>query len=425
MHFIKHYVWGIALLSVVNIGVDVARVYGAPFKISPILSLNQTYNDNILFQKSDGQEDYITTVAGDMRLTRQDTRVNAMAVVRLEKVLYHQYSEYNSLDQLIKANVNYRLTERLTLGTQGEYFKDSQIDRLVDTTGLVVMGDRTGYDVSVSGKYLCSETVASEWTAGFGNKEVRSPYDMEENQNVTLSLSFSKDLSKTFKQTTGTVGLRYYGFDSDQQTQDADGVFTREWFKAYDSDVIQLYSGFSKQITELYTIYLQAGISFLDTHETGHLVTRLPATNDVVSWAALAPQSSDSLGGVLYAGVNYQGETSNTMLSISHDIREGSGTNGAVERTSFAMDWSKKVTSELDILFGSSFHMNKNHRQNAVGFDEHTYNAQIGFGYKFSRDWKLTGMFRTVYIKDQSADSSSRRNIVYVQLTKTFDALNQ
>ena len=397
-------------------------VFGNPLEITPVLSFNQTYNDNIFFSKNNKDHDFITTASGRLFVKKKTHRLDARLGVEFDRIIYHELSEYDSWDKLLSGQADYRVSERMGLGVSAQYVKDSQRDSKIDTSGLVVMGDRNAKDFSLSGSYMFAEMTKGEIDIGFEQENIEQCLDREDNENFSVNMMFSKDISQTFKGTTGLFSINYSNYTSGIEEYISDDISTTGSFKDYKSDVWQMYTGFSRDITKLYTVYFQVGASFSKTHEEKRTRMSLNGINAVISSHVIL--EDDAFGAVLFTGLNYSGEKSDAKIAVSHDVKQGSGTNGAVERSSVSADFTRKVTDSFQTTFKTSWYLNKNERETSKDIDEQTFNIQPGFRYKIADDLVLFGIYRATLIKDRQDSTSSNRNLVYIEITKNFNSLS-
>ena len=387
-----------------------------PGKISPYVSVKQEYSDNILFTGSNEEEDFITTTSAGMVLSRDTERLDASVNARLMQLFYLDNDQLNTLDGSVSGTWNYQVTEKAGVGTAASFRKDSRRDRDTDTTGLVLSGDREEANFSISPNYLFSEALRGELTLKYGFSEVDEDNYDEDNKTLVLDLAFSKNLSKTFKNTTGLLNFSYMRYSSDIETLAPGPLITTINYLDYTSDIFQMYAGFSRAVTELYNVYLQAGTSYTDTTEERR--TRL--TGIITSDDTLPDQNSSTWGGVLMAGLNYDGLYYDAGLSISHDVKGSSGTNGSVERSAVSLNVDKKVSENFFITFDTSCYLNRNDRTTQADLDELTINIQPGFRYRFFDTFTFSGVYRYTSVENRQSDNTSERNLVYFVLRKDF-----
>jgi len=389
-------------------------------KIKPYLFVTQEYSDNILFTQNNEAEDFITTLSGGIALMKTTEILDAGVEVRLDQLFYHDFNELDSLDKLVKGHVDYKATERLGIGASARYSEDSQRDRETDTTGLVISGEREKADFSVSSDYFFSEILQGEVSLGYGMEDIDETNRTEDNDDISLNISFSKNLSKTFKNTTALLRFNYLQYTSDIETITSGAVTTATTFEEYVSDIFQVSAGFSKDITELYNIYCLVGVSYTTTDEELRILQTFTAGGAVVSDNLLPKEEYDKWGGVISAGLNYDGLYYDMGLSISSDMRGSSGTNGAVQRYSVSGNISRKVTDKFRLSLDASCYLNQNDRTNEADTDDLTFNFQPGFIYNFDQDFSLSGFYKFTSVEDRQDNTTRERNLIYFMLKKEF-----
>ncbi|MCD4719607.1 MAG: hypothetical protein K8S13_07060 [Desulfobacula sp.] len=384
-------------------------VFAEPGKIVPFVSIKQEYSDNILFSSSNEEEDFITTATAGVIYFYDSERVDAKLDGRLYHLFYWDNDQLDSTDGSVSGNWDYQVTERVGVGAAANYRNDSRRDMDTNITGLLLSGDREAVNFSVSSNYMFSEVTRGEATFTYGWVEIDEINDDEDNDTIRLNLSFSKNLSKTFKNTMGLLDFSYLHYTADLEniSTATPGMTT---YRDFTSDVLQLYTGFSRDITELYNVYLQIGASYTDTTESQR-----------INQTILKDQSTSSFGGVLASGLNYDGLYYDVGFSISHDVRGGSGTNGTVERSAVSLGIDRKVSDDFFITFDTSCYLNRNDRETQADLDELTINIQPGFRYKFFDTFTLTGVYRYTIVENRQNDTTSERNMVYLMIRKDFD----
>lgn len=384
-------------------------VFAEPGKIVPFVSIKQEYSDNILFSSSNEEEDFITTATAGVIYFYDSERVDAKLDGRLYHLFYWDNDQLDSTDGSVSGNWDYQVTERVGVGAAANYRNDSRRDMDTNITGLLLSGDREAVNFSVSSNYMFSEVTRGEATLTYGWVEIDEINDDEDNDTIRLNLSFSKNLSKTFKNTMGLLDFSYLHYTADLEniSTATPGMTT---YRDFTSDVLQLYTGFSRDITELYNVYLQIGASYTDTTESQR-----------INQTILKDQSTSSFGGVLASGLNYDGLYYDVGFSISHDVRGGSGTNGTVERSAVSLGIDRKVSDDFFITFDTSCYLNRNDRETQADLDELTINIQPGFRYKFFDTFTLTGVYRYTIVENRQNDTTSERNMVYLMIRKDFD----
>jgi predicted porin len=396
-----------------------------PDSVTPFISINQQYSDNILFDEDQAEADWITAIVGGLTLERKTQRLDTSFTGRLKQRWYADNGELDSLDGFASGSIDYRLTERLSLGGTADYSKDSTRDRDTDTTGLRISGDREKYGFSVSSDYLVSEKITAGIEVRYGNTEVEEDDELEENDSFNVTVSFSKDLSETFKNTTGLLNLSYlrYTADIDHQyppyLQYPGILVSTETSQEYTSDTFQVSAGFSRQLTEILDIYCLAGASFSQTDENTNSRTSLTQSGNLIRRTDVTDEDN-TWGGVFSTGVNYKGLKSSMGLALSRDMRGASGTNGVVQRTSLSGNVRHRLTEELSLNLKASCYLNENERTNRDDTEDLTFNVQPGFRYRFTQTLFLSGYYRYTHLDDRIEDTQTERNLFSLTLKKEF-----
>lgn len=392
-----------------------------PTKIISFISLTEEYSDNIFFSANNEEEDFITTVSGGLAIQYKTEVINAGIKAQLDQLLYKDFDQLDSLDKFFSGTVDYRATERLGVGATALYSEDSTRDRDTETTGLLVSGDRKTTRFSLLSDYLFSEVTKGDIKLDFGMVETEDINQIENNNGLRLDISFLRNLSKTFRNTTGLLNFSYLHYTADVETTVPGIVHISTIFQDNTSDIFQVSTGFSKDITEIYNIYCLLGTSYSKSKEGLRVRATSTETGALVSDVTAPEQEDDSWGGVISAGLKYRGLYYEMGLSISQDMRAGSGTNGAVQRSSVAGNINRKVTENFSLSLDASCYLNQNEGRYQVDTEDLTFNIQPGFRYKFDHDFILSCFYRFSSVEDRVNNTTSERNMIYITIKKDFE----
>ncbi len=72
-----------------------------PVTLMPVLTINQMYNDNINFSKSNEEHDLVTTASGNLYVKQKTQRLDASVGGGFDKIIYQRFNEYDSLQSAI------------------------------------------------------------------------------------------------------------------------------------------------------------------------------------------------------------------------------------------------------------------------------------------------------------------------------------
>ena len=255
LHLKTAFLTGILTIVVVSCFIPItgSSVSADPGKIVPFVSVKEEYSDNVLFSNTNEQDDFITTATGGVVLSYDAERVNTRLDAKIKRLIYVDNDQLDATDGSARGTWDYQATERLGLGASAEYREDSRRDTDADTTGLILSGDRKRSEAGASASYLFTELFSGKLSGEYGMEEIDEINQDEDNDTLRVDLSFSRNMSKTFKNTTGLLNFSYLHYTSDIETF-VPGTITQTYYRDFTSDVFQAYTGLSKAVTELYSV---------------------------------------------------------------------------------------------------------------------------------------------------------------------------
>lgn len=383
-----------------------------PTRLVPSLSLYSEYRDNILLTARDEKKDLITIAAGGIALEKKTLRLDARLKAELKKYLYKDFTHWNSTDKQLSLDADYRVTERLSAGISGRLRRDEPRGSDADDTGIAVTGDRDYKTLSLSGAYRTTETDRISLNASMAQTGVARVDENEDNTTRGAGIEFSSDISRYISNTILSTGVNYSRYSSETRNWNTGSFWVDETRRNYTSETWQGYVAVSGRLTETAGYYLQAGAGRMDTRET---YTRTGLLGSFRNTA-----ESGSWYGLFGAGLNWTGEYYTAALSGFRDVREGVGTNGAMERTSLSLDLTRNITEDFSLALGAACYLNQNQRETAADLDELTFSLAPAFNYKYSREMVLRGGFRYTRINDREGDSDRDSRMVFLEIRREF-----
>ncbi len=389
-------------------------VSGGPTKIAPYVSVRGESDDNILYSENNETSDMITIVSGGLLAQRKTERLDAKVDLKLKKHMYKEHDELDTLDKFLSLGADYRLTERISIGGSAKWKNDSLRGDDIEDTGILVLGDRESTDISLSGSYSLSEISMVSLSLDVDQTEIREKTEDEDSDTLTISLDYSRNLSRFLENTVGYVSLSYLTYASETVNPDTTYLFSIDQTTDYDSEIWQVSVGGVKDITELWNVYLHAGFGYSTTQTT--YTPRYTFGSGIP-----VKYDSDTFSGIFLAGINYSGLYIDTGFSLSHDMRAGSGTNGAVERTKASFDFTGRVSDKLRFVFNTSSYLNKNERTTgSEDLDELYFTFSPSLRYAFDDDIDLLFGYRYTSVEDRTDDTTRERSLVYLEIKKQF-----
>ncbi|WP_139786891.1 hypothetical protein [Desulfamplus magnetovallimortis] len=409
--------------------------------LEPRITLEQEYTDNILFTRNSEEKDFITTISPAFLIKQKSPRLNGNLMAEINSIFYQDFDELDSVDKRGSGDLNYRFSERFTLGASAGYLEDSRTDREVGETGLILTGDRKQIRGGLSGQYHITEITALSFSAGYTTEDIEAP-DNEGNDSISAQLTLSRNISKWFANTTAIFNIGYttytsdyedvrqVGYDElpddvliiviDEQEGDPQASLLQSYYADSTSDVWSLTAGFSRDLTERFSFFMKAGTSCILSDESSRF--SVTADQDTVIYDAQNDYDAGTTWGwLLFSGMSYLGEYDRISLDISRDVRAASGMNGTTERSAISVGYTRRITDKLSTDFSGSTYLNQRERETTSDIDELTYNAAAGATWLFLPTWRASLNWKYTRLEDRETDLSRERNVIWARVVKTFE----
>lgn len=192
----------------------VAEGVANEFRFEPWVRVEESFDDNIHYEASDTESDFITRVTPGVLLGYESGRLDLSGSLSFDAEAYLRNPELNSA--LVRAyadlGADYRLTRRLTLGGRVDYMKtDTPLDFLDAPVG-GVPGARDGryearrFSATGSGRYRISRSLEGALSAGVTDEEV--PGETQSQLHI-LEASLQQKLLRKGTLSYGYLGRRY------------------------------------------------------------------------------------------------------------------------------------------------------------------------------------------------------------------------
>jgi hypothetical protein len=403
--------------------------HAADYALIPQLLLEGDYNSNVFFDDDDGdpQEDYVSTIAPGLQWRRHSEQLLSELFAQGRFVYYQDQEDLDKTDQLYRGKVEYTVTEHLNLGTSGSYTVDNQIDRDIETTGLVVgTAERRRQEYRGFGDLLVTERTRLTFSGGYTQDRFEED-EFWDSWGADAALGLNHQ-PKRWPNTTlqGQVAYRHYAFDREQSL--SNGNITTRVEEGNVTDNIALTVGAENRQTERLTLLFSGGARYTILENDSHLRRRLQVGEE--EYLDLGSEDSDNSdqawGFVGNASLAYRGERNEVSLGVSYDIKPLSGSGDTAKRTDLTGNWWYQMTTEWRFNTTASYYWNRSDDSSSAeqDVDTTTFTLSPSVRYAFTRDLYLEGRYRYTRVEDHEDDQTSQRHLASVILLLKHDLLD-
>jgi hypothetical protein len=358
------------------------------------LSAQWEYNDNIFWNTDDAIDDVIYTLSGGLTFHNRTERADADLSGRVERLNYLDHEALDATDQFYTGKASYLFSPRWRSGVNAGFSQDSRPDRDVETTGLVLgTAERDRTDLGGFTTFYATENTSATLSYSYEDEA----YDQGEFSDMIgyqAGLGVQHNWGSLFDNTFLSFNLNYGRYE-------------------YDTANIDIYSGtlgFEKHISELWRFFIAGGANYQETEFVSSGVTVL---------------ETDKRGSVGRVGLDYLGEYTRFGISGSKDLTPSSGFSGTTERTSLAMNWSRRLAQKSRVGLNLSYHLNEAEagKLAAVDVDEETFSISPNLKIALFNDFYLIAKYTYSQVDNRIADTTTRRRYVVLQVAYNLTVL--
>jgi len=373
----------------------------AELKMDPYLIMREEYNDNIFFDSSSTrkEEAFITRVLPGLEASYRTEQTDLRLSGKLQQSWYSRLSRLDDLDQYYSGSLKYILAPFFTVGGRAGYTRDSQPDRDILETGLILSNNKR----------------QRQTYGAFGE------YTINEKTLASLSYDYSKD----------TYLYDSYGYSgSDIESNSVNLGFIRN-LGAFGPGPLQGrmnfgYNRYRYTNTEVDNYTATVGVSS-DLHEKWNVLIDAGVRRNETNFTFLSfgpsgfvehENTEKGWGWVVQSALSYKASYGTAKLSLSHNLVPAGGSTGVTERTGAFIDLTYRFTYELSGTFSAAYIRNKASRGDfgTAGIDEDTYYFTPGIRYAFNRNISIDASYNFLKNKDKIDRSDAERNLFLIQL---------
>ena len=346
----------------------------ADVKLVPSLKIQETYDDNVTFSRTDEQDDFVTSVNPELTLNYATELLSLESAAALDLLRYADDADLNTENYRLALSGDYGVMERFTLSGNFSYLKDTTLESELEETGLVnLREDRERYTGGGGISYRLSQRsdVGLDYTYGDTRYDSQGQVDYDSH-----SLTFSYN--------------RYFNDQLD--------VFTiQPYYVARDSDISQ---------TDNYGLSLGWAHAF---SETWRMTCFLGARYTKIDYA-YSPWyrgKESTRGGVADIRVTKTGEITTGTLGYSRDLHYSSY-GEPIETDKIYLRANRMLTRRLGVSFSGSFYFTQSEGEYLVEDSRHL-ELSPSLNYRLTRQHTL----RVAYSYSQHDDRTEPQDDRY------------
>lgn len=399
--------------------IPVRSALGDELKLTPAVTLKEEYNDNIFLTVSDHKSDFISTLSPVMELSKLSERIDAGLLVGCDAILYGRTSDLNSVDQSYQGHLSYAVTPLTSIALQGGYVMDSQPNRDISTTGLIIGAvKRRRQTYSLSAQQVLSEKNALSLNYAYSQDDFDNRR-FSATRAHTAGLTFNHDLDWLMRTTKGSVSLNYAHYTSTSQLDSTiiPAMLLSESSFESNTDNFSVSLGGSTSLNELWSVQISAGgrYTLSDSRSRQHLI--------VLGSPQAATESNLSgrdWGWVGQLSLTYRGELTQGGLSFNSDVAPASGqSSGTTVRTGVVANLTRRFSYELSGGMSIGYFLNKSNSWTFSGqaIDDETLYVSPNIRYEFTRDLFVETFYNYVRVAHNSTANEASQNQFFVKLT--------
>lgn len=373
-----------ALIALLFLAAAPAAVMGQELKLTPSLTVQEEYNDNIFLATGSGVDDFITTVTPALDISSRTERRDTDLSGGINWLTYARHSGTNAVDYFVNGTGAFKIDERLSISGGGSYTQNSRPDQLDPVTGLAINSENRTQSCQAGGSYMTTEKSKVSLSYSFIQQDYNVPSLLGSRQHQA-----SADLSYTL---------------APQTSLDTAFTFNRQLTDISKVDNYYATLGMAYKFRELWSLSMQAGAIYTSSDLTSGGVYDI---------------SNEDWGWVGNLSFIYSGEKLNGTISFNRNVTPAAGMTGSTESTGGSLTLGNKFTYELSGAINFGYYWNKsNQGQFSVQtIDENTLELNCLLHYDFNKDVALEANYHYVDIDYSQNGTRASQNIYLLRLT--------
>jgi len=357
------------------------------------LGISEVYNDNIFFSYEDELEDWINRLTGNLQLLNRTERSHVSLSARMVNHAYAEYDELDGLDHNYSGRIGYQLTPDLEASLNATYSRETQPDRDIDVTGLLLDNEkRDVYDAGASLQCALNEITTTSISYRYNEQ------DYEDNASIDSTahqgeFDLTRRLDRYWNNLTGRLNVNVANYD----------------YETNRTDYYAATIGFLWDVTEVWQLQADGG--------TGYAQTEFDYSEG---------RSSEAGWGIVgRLSLDYRGEYMTAGITASRDVRRAGGRDGPVVRTSGEATLQYRFTENAWVGLRAGYHRNKAEAGKLAPWDidERTLNGRPYLRYELMDNLALEASYSYTLIEDLVFNNTRERNLALLNLTYEYSVL--
>lgn len=373
---------------------------GDELKVIPSVAVREDFNDNIFFDVNDPVDDFTTTVTAGIEVTDRTEIMDANLLAQISPFFYHDNDDLNDVDQNYRGQFAYRFLPRFGMNANAGFKVDNRPDREIYETGqLYDISRRFRYTGGIGADFAVSEIHSLNAAYAYEQDDWRGDSNNIDYNGHLINAGTSYNISRWLSASDLLVGVGYNFYDYDT------------------ADIKSGYGtvGLQRMLNEIFRFNINLGARYTETRFETAALALAPSGKPILM---VEEQGESGWGGIGSLGLEYLGERTRCSLTFSHDLRPASGTLGPTNLTRAVFDINHRLHEKLSIGLATSYFMNE---ADAGEFyindiDEDTFNINPRVRWQFLRHFTLEGAYIYSTLKDDVADATKDRHLVYLQV---------
>lgn len=377
---------GLAIVMAMVMGLWGASAGADQRRLVVSLGAGERYNDNIFFTSDDEIDDYITALSGELEFINRTERLDLTFLGRAVNQDYADNDDLDGLDQYYNGRIGYWLASHLKATLEGSFYRDTQPDRDIEVTGLVLgtaTRDTQQYGLGI--QYDLADITSAFLSYQYRNQDYDSTQYSDYNYH-NAGLGLTHRLDKYLDNTTGRLNFKYAHYD-------------------YPATRLNYYAatiGFLRRFTELWHLRIDFGARYAESEFrlSQHMLT------------------NNGWGGVGELEFGYQGQAAAANLTVSHDVGAASGLDGSVERSSAVLDFNYRLTENVRTGISGGYYLNTVDSGDLAleDADKNTGNMRPYLRAGLTDNLFLYASYTYSQIKDNIDDTTRERSLYLLRL---------